>query len=426
MITRIEATRYRCLEKLDADLGEYTVLAGANGAGKTTFLDIPVLLGDLLRQRDVAAAFTERIDDRPARATTLQDLVFCGQGDTFGFAVEAKLPEAVVRDLLDGASDAVKADNKKWPSRLRYELRFQIFNKRELNVQNEYLFIFPDTAVPTREQTRFYGDGAEKRDWRFVLRREYGGDAQFRVETKPSAKAKGTKVEASLLALPRVQFESAADYPAARWFHDHLTVGCVFYSPDINALRTASPPGLPTTIMPSARNLPWLAHELASEQPQEFKAWVDHVRTALPQISNIETREREEDHHAYFIVTYNHDYAVTSSGLSEGTLRVLSLTLLPYLIRQPALLVTEEPETGIHPRAIETVLQSLSSMYHSQVLISTHSPVVLAHTKLQQLLCARIVDHGAVEMVPGPNHPRLKEWHGSADLGNLFAAGVLG
>lgn len=36
MITRIEATRYRCFDKLDVELGDFRVLVGANGSGKTT------------------------------------------------------------------------------------------------------------------------------------------------------------------------------------------------------------------------------------------------------------------------------------------------------------------------------------------------------------------------------------------------------
>ena len=39
MITRIEATRYRCLDRLDAELDSYAVLVGANGAGKTTLIE---------------------------------------------------------------------------------------------------------------------------------------------------------------------------------------------------------------------------------------------------------------------------------------------------------------------------------------------------------------------------------------------------
>lgn len=124
---------------------------------------------------------------------------------------------------------------------------------------------------------------------------------------------------------------------------------------------------------------------------------------------------------------YAGGYEVTSSGLSEGTLRIFALTLLPYLPPSmlPALLVTEEPDNGIHPRAIETVAQSLASIAGTQVWVSTHSPIVLADTQLDDVLAARLDGEGAVTVVPGPRHPRLKDWRGGIDLGTLFAAGVL-
>jgi predicted ATPase len=124
-------------------------------------------------------------------------------------------------------------------------------------------------------------------------------------------------------------------------------------------------------------------------------------------------------------VKYNGGYEVTSSGLSEGTLRVMALTILPYLQERPAVIITEEPENGIHPQAIEAVLQSLGSVYDSQVLISSHSPVVQALSKLDQILCSRIAPNGSASIIEGAGHPRLKDWKGGIDLGSLFAAGVL-
>jgi len=50
MISRIEAFNYRCFDRLDIKLGQYHVLAGANGTGKSTLLDIPLLLGEILSQ----------------------------------------------------------------------------------------------------------------------------------------------------------------------------------------------------------------------------------------------------------------------------------------------------------------------------------------------------------------------------------------
>jgi predicted ATPase len=146
----------------------------------------------------------------------------------------------------------------------------------------------------------------------------------------------------------------------------------------------------------------------------------------LPNVTGIDALEREEDHHAYLKLSCHGGYSVTSSGLSDGTLRILALTILPYLDYAPRVICLEEPENGIHPRAIQRVLESLSSMYDSQVWISTHSPIVLAYTDLQQVIVMHSNETGAVVAIPGNEHPRLQDWQGGIDLGSLFAAGVLG
>jgi predicted ATPase len=424
MITRIEATRYRCFERLDTDLQPFGVLVGANGAGKTTFLDIPGLLGDCLQQREIAQAFTMRRGVRPPRSSSLNELVFCHRGEDFILAIEAELPEAIISDLLPSQSGPVQNNRERWLRFIRYEVRFEIFNKRQLIVGNEYLFLFARTNPPKRERARLYGEVNPNRDWRFIIQRERSGEVLFRSERQKGKKAQSAQVEASMLALPRVQFESAHDFLAARWLHDLLTQSCVFYHPDIDVLQTASSPGQPKGVMPNAANLPWLILELQKDKGR-FEPWVEHVKTALPQIRDISAKEREEDHHAYLAVKYNGGHEVTSSGLSEGTLRILALTVLAYLQKRPAVIITEQPEDGIHPQAIETVLQSLESVYDSQVLISSHSPVVLALAKLDQVLCSRVAANGAATIIKGTDHPRLKEWKGGIDLGSLFAAGVL-
>jgi predicted ATP-binding protein involved in virulence len=85
---------------------------------------------------------------------------------------------------------------------------------------------------------------------------------------------------------------------------------------------------------------------------------------------------------------------------------------------------SEEPENGIHPQAIETVLQSLSMLYDAQVLVSTHSPIVLAHTDLGEVLASRFSADGSVTVIAGDKHPQLRDWQGTIDIGSLFAAGV--
>ncbi|NLE39792.1 MAG: ATP-binding protein, partial [Pirellulaceae bacterium] len=83
-------------------------------------------------------------------------------------------------------------------------------------------------------------------------------------------------------------------------------------------------------------------------------------------------------------------------------------------------------ENGIHPRAVATLLQSLSSVWDAQVLLASHSPVVLGIVSPRQVLCFKKTDGGATDIVLGSEHPQLREWKSESDLGSLFAAGVLG
>ncbi|GAB4200168.1 MAG: ATP-binding protein [Sandaracinaceae bacterium] len=422
MITRIDATNYRCFEKLSIATGKFGVVAGANGSGKTTLLDIPVLLGDLLRSRSVSSAFMEPLLNRGPRASTLSELCFRHNGGSFSLGIEAKLPDHVRDEVIKLSTPAVQKDASKHPTHLRYELRFYV-SEHQLAVQNEYLFLFTHSDAYEAQRLPIQGENASRDDWYFIIERAYGGDTTFRPEGKGARRA--AKIDDTLPALPRLQFESKKEFPAATWLLNLLLDGVVFFDPTWSKLRAASQPGLKRSrLLSSGENLPWLAMRLQDDDPERFALWVSHVRMALPQITAIRVREREEDHYAYFRVTYEAGFEVTSSGLSEGTLRILALTLLAYIEDAPRLLVVEEPENSIHPQAIEIVLQSLRSLYDSQVWVSTHSPVVLATAKLPELLITRLARSGAAEVLPGDEHPRLANWKGAIDLGSLFATGV--
>ena len=113
-------------------------------------------------------------------------------------------------------------------------------------------------------------------------------------------------------------------------------------------------------------------------------------------------------------------------ALSDGTLRLTGLTLPAYLSDLEGVFLVEEPENGIHPNAVATVFDSLSSVYGAQVLMATHSPVVLNSANTEDVLCFARDDAGATDIVSGTEHPHLQVGRGDADLGTLLAAGVLG
>lgn len=427
MITRIDATNYRCFERMGVPFTEFCVIAGANGSGKTTLLDIPILLGDFLRSRNVAGAFIDRLLGRGARASSLNEVPFRAQRESFTLGVEARLPEAIATALVDASTAVVQRQESKWPTHIRYELRLQVEEDHQLTVRNEYLFAFPHSGAYEAGRLPMQGENAEQDEWRFILKRdihwENASEITLRPETK-GAKERKAQIDLTVAALPRLQYEPEAEFRGGRWLLDLLLNGVAFFDPKWSELRKASPPGLPKELMGTGENLPWLALRLQRQYPRRFADWVAHVRTALPQISSISVREREEDHHAYFRVEYEGGFGVTSSGLSEGTLRIFALTLIAYLDGVPPLLVIEEPENSIHPQGIETIMQSLTSLYDQQVWVSTHSPIVLADAQVEDLRITRLERSGAATVIPGNEHPRLAQWKGTVDLGSLFATGV--
>ncbi len=428
MITRIDAINYRCFERLGVPLSGFCVIAGANGSGKTTLLAVPVLLGDLLRSRNVAGAFMERLLGRGARAGSLAEIPFRAQRASFFIGIEARLPDDVKTQLVGASTSAVQRDATKWPTQIRYEIRLESAKQHQFAVQSEYLFVFPYEQAYEAGRLPMQGENANNKGWRFILKRESSWEDVSEATLRPEKKGgrdRSSQVDRTALALPRLQYESESEFAAGRWLLDLLLNGVLFFDPKWGELRQASPPGLPKGLMSSGENLPWLALHLQQTDPERFAAWVAHVRTALPQITGIALREREEDHHAYFRVQYEGGYEVTSSGLSEGTLRIFALTLVAYLDDMPALLVIEEPENSIHPQAIDTIMQSLRSLYEQQAWVSTHSPVMLADAQVSELVITRLDRSGAATAIPGSEHPRLAQWKGAIDLGSLFATGVL-
>ena len=190
-------------------------------------------------------------------------------------------------------------------------------------------------------------------------------------------------------------------------------------------MRLASPPGLSVEYSPRGHNLPWVIEPLRKSHPEHHKRWIDHLRTALPAIRDVATVERADDKHRYLTIEYVSGLKVPSWSVSDGTLRLLALTLPANLPDFDGIYLIEEPENGVHPRAVESIVDSLTSLYSTQVLLATHSPVIMSCVEPDQVLCFAKTELGETDIVLGKNHPNLKAWRGEENLSVLFAAGVL-
>ena len=193
---------------------------------------------------------------------------------------------------------------------------------------------------------------------------------------------------------------------------------------DRDALRAPNPPGKGTEYRSDGSNLAFVVSRLREGSPEGFADWLGHLRTGLPSLKDISVVERPEDRHSYLMLKYRNGLEVPSWMLSDGTLHLLALTIIAYL--PSALWLIEEPENSIHPLNCEAVMQSLRSVYNGQVLVATHSPVILGLVDPADVLVFSHDEEKGTQITVGSEHPGLRDWKGEVSLGTLFAGGVLG
>jgi predicted ATPase len=420
MITRLQTRNFRSLKGVDQRLDRFHALVGPNASGKTTFLDVVAFFSDLMRNRG------DVVETVMSRSRTFEQLLWKREGDSFQLAIEVALPEYVRARL---------SEEKRHCTHVRYavEIRFNYsFNVIDIAREQLWLLIpaeakestlyeFP--AVHADNSTIFQPSGTAIQLAGITASEEVG---EYFVEGRSLPNAASflfsrQKGYAMLSSLPL----NTEQLPVSSWLRKYLEQGIQPVTLNSHVLRQPGAPGQGIQFQPDGSNLPWVIADLRRDT-KRFQNWLDHVRTALEDIHDIDTVERPEDRHRYLVIEYANGAKVPSWLVSDGTLRLLALTIPAYLPDLEGIFLIEEPENGIHPAAIETVMQSLSSMYDSQVLVATHSPIALSMLELHEVLCFAKNDEGATDIVSGDRHPVLREWRkGEPSLGVLFASGIL-
>jgi predicted ATPase len=146
----------------------------------------------------------------------------------------------------------------------------------------------------------------------------------------------------------------------------------------------------------------------------------------LEDLESIGWAARAPDNAEYLTLKFAGGLECPSWLLSDGTLRMLALTLPAFLSGPPSLYMVEEPENGVHPHALEIIVKALAAIPGSQVFVATHSPLVVQQVGAKPLLCFTRDKKTGVQIIHGEDHPALKDWEGSPDLASIFASRVLG
>ena len=431
MIRRIQALNYRCLRYVDVHLDSFHILVGPNASGKSTLLDVIGFLGDLVRDGLMEAMekrtqnFQDLVWNRPKRDMGFELALEFDFPPDFGEAPTAQIDCQRLRYEV-----CIREDDESF--RIDYE-RAMLIPKPSRRPGRQGVSYFPESVVPPKTILGRGGKGV------FPVFLRSGNKVKIILEdTREAPRSQAWQIRRELgrhksvleylpLLLDLREMPLFGEgFWAFLYVKEEIFNGVKPLFLDSQKIRQPSPPRFRRSKFSSdGWNLPWLVMQLQQEHQADFAEWLSHVQTMLTDLEGVRIVEREDDRRAYLMLRYKTGVEVPSWMVSDGTLRFLAITLIPYLPHADQIYLLEEPENGIHPLALDAIYDSLSSAYDSQVFVATHSPAFLKLAEPREVLCFAKDEQGATDIIRGDRHPILRDWRGSVDMNALFATGVM-
>ena len=284
MFTRIQPRSFRCLKAVDQSLGPFRALVGPNASGKTTFLDVIGFLGDLVRNRG------DILETVRLRSSSFDKLLWMGLGKSFQLAVEAEIPAAV---------HGLMAPDKRRFTHVRYEVEVGLDpGRNEIGLDYETLWLkepTPDLSLGQRDLFPAPQSDSPnllskpQKGQNSALSKKPGGNDNYYPEGRTSY-TPSFKLGRGKSALANIPADTES-FPVSTWFRDLLEKGVQPFVLNSQLMRQPSPPGLGRRFQTDGSNLPWVVADLRKDE-KRFGAWLEHVRTALEDIKDVDSVER--------------------------------------------------------------------------------------------------------------------------------------
>ncbi len=378
MLTRLHVKNYRSLADVTVDLRPVNVLFGPNGAGKSSLIDVLWFL------RGCAA---QGVDQTAAERSHGIGLLWDGAPENAGILVEI-------------TTDAVE-----------YGLTLGFLSGR----------------IDPMAGERLYSNS--RGIW--LVQRESGAAKVRFHSTSMQQPAVFDLLEPEKISLPRFAEYDRASTEAVD-LNDFIRFTRFYQCRSLRlySLRKhGSESGRETWLFNQGDNLFSVLRNLHGRRAidDSYETIMRYMRRAFPLFRDLVFDQSGPASVYCSFVEAGLRHPVNASGVSDGHLQMLLLLTALFAesrVREakPTLVMFDEPETSLHPWPIsvlaEAIEEATSSKWRKQVLLATHSPVLLGQFSPDSILSVEPGDQGSVVR-------RLSDIAGIRDLLEHYSPGTL-
>ena len=459
MLTRLRIDGFKNLVDVDLRFGPFTCIAGVNGVGKSNVFDAICFLGDLADLTFVKAASNVRADGEGG--ASLRGLFF-RSGDvhreTMRFECEFVVPRVGEDDL--GQPAVATSTFLRYTVELRYR-RDELMGSEGIELVSEELSYIRKGAV--MEHLPFLRrEQAEWADSVFVQGRTGGpfistveeeGERHVKLHQdgrSSAGKSRRGRVTSTLLAerLPKTVLSSttASESPTALLARQELRSWRRLQL-EASAMRRPDGFDAPSRMDVDGAHMAKALFALAATARLSGRDLYAELGGRLAELVNDVREVRVESDPKREVLTLSvsgrDGVSHPARSLSDGTLRFLALCVLE-LLEIPEVVCLEEPENGIHPTRIETMMRLLLDIAVDpsfpvaednplrQVIVNTHSPGIVKASPVESLIVAetaRVRDRSTGEVVTAARFRAMPgTWRHEADSDTMpvFLLDLLG
>ena len=406
MLTRLRVQGFKNLADVDLHFGPFTVIAGANGVGKSNLFDAIQFLSALADTSLLDAATGVRQETSSANATRIFTQSSEYHADTMRFEAEMLVGPIVLDDLDQEASPSAR--HLRYTVELRHTRHSHSLVPRIELVHEALVYLNKKqslAALPFANKKKKWIQSLQgrSRTHPFITTRPSEDGFLIKIHEDSGHQGRSRELKASALTRTVLSTINTVENPTALAARREMQSWKLLQL-EPSRLRAPSEWRAKPELGLDGSGLSATLHRLLQtpgKDPADIESrLVGRLFELIGDVRRLRIDPDEKRETLTVLVGYKDGLEYRARDLSDGTLRFLALATLEADPSWGGLLCMEEPENGIHPLRIPAILRLLRSISvnldHAvdeenplrQVILNTHSPEVVLLAPEDSLLVA--------------------------------------